>query len=198
MSDSGARGNRTYKSGAERVSAATLTEDTPLPATPDDLFAYLDGLGIAHSTVAHPPIFTVEEGRQWHDKIPGLHCKNLFIKDKKGGIWHVVLPADKRADLGALEKLLGAPRFSFARPEVLWDVLALTPGSVTPFGLINDLGRRVRVVLDKDMLQSEWVNYHPLHNAASTTIRAADLVRFVEALGFAPVIVEVPARMDKG
>ncbi len=77
-------------------------------------------------------------------------------------------------------------------------MLALTPGSVTPFGLINDLGRRARVVLDKDMLQSEWVNYHPLHNAASTTIRATDLVRFITSLGYAHEIVVVPGRMGEG
>jgi Ala-tRNA(Pro) deacylase len=166
-----------------------------VPATPDQLFAFLDSLGIAHSTVSHPPFFTVDEGRAWHAMIPGLHCKNLFIKDRKGGIWHVVLPADKRADLGTLEKSLGAPRFSFARPEVLLEVLQLAPGSVTPFGLINDTARRVNVVLDQDMLRSEWVNFHPLHNAASTTIRADDLVKFVRALGYDPIIVTVPERM---
>ena len=165
-----------------------------MPATPEDLFAFLDSLGIAHNTVTHPPFFTVEEGRPWHDKIPGLHCKNLFIKDKKGGIWHVVLPADKRADLNALEKRLGAPRFSFAKPEVLWEVEQLTPGSVTPFGLINDVARRVTVVLDQDMLASEWVNYHPLQNGASTTIRAEDLVKFVRALGYDPILITVPER----
>ncbi len=165
-----------------------------MPATPQDLFALLDSLGIEHSTVSHPPFFTVDEGRPWHARIAGLHCKNLFIKDRKGGIWHVVLPADKRADLGALEKSLGAPRFSFARPEVLMEVLQLTPGSVTPFGLINDTSRRVNVVLDQDMLASEWVNFHPLKNDASTTIRAADLVRFIRALGYAPLIVTVPER----
>lgn len=163
-----------------------------MPATPDELFALLDQLGIAHSTVNHPPIFTVEEGRPWHDKIPGLHCKNLFIKDRKGGIWLVVMPADKRADLARLEKLLAAPRFSFARPELLQEVLELTPGSVTPFGLINDRHRRVTVVLDQEMLDAEWVNYHPLHNAASTTLRAADLLRFVRALGYDPIIVRLP------
>jgi Ala-tRNA(Pro) deacylase len=163
-----------------------------VPATPEELFALLDSLGIAHSTLEHPPFFTVEEGRPWHHLIPGLHCKNLFIKDRRGGIWHVVLPADKRADLAALEKLLQAPRFSFARPEVLMEVLELMPGSVTPFGLINDRARRVRVVLDRHMLDSEWVNFHPLHNAASTTIRSADLVRFVQALGYEPDIVVVP------
>ena len=75
-----------------------------------------------------------------------MHCKNLFIKDRKGGIWLAVMPADKRADLGWLEKVLGAPRFSFARPDVLQEVLALTPGAVTPFGLINDTRRRVTVI----------------------------------------------------
>ena len=163
-----------------------------MPATPADLFALLDRLGIEHSTVEHPAFFTVEEGRPWHDKIPGLHCKNLFIKDRKGGIWLVVMPAEKRADLGRLEKALGAPRFSFARPDVLLDVLALTPGSVTPFGLINDAQRRVTVILDEAMLDSEWVNVHPLHNAASTTLRSADLLRFIRALGYDPTVMLLP------
>ena len=163
-----------------------------MPATPSELFAFLDRLGIEHSTVEHPPFFTVEEGRPWHDKIPGLHCKNLFIKDRKGGIWLVVMPAEKRADLGWIEKAVGAPRFSFARPEVLQEVLELEPGSVTPFGLINDKARRVRVILDQEMLDSEWMNVHPLHNAASTTLRSADLVRFVSALGYEPIILRLP------
>jgi Ala-tRNA(Pro) deacylase len=163
-----------------------------MAATPAELFALFDRLGIEHSTIDHPPFFTVEEGRPWHDKIPGRHCKNLFIKDRKGGIWLVVAPADKRADLGRLEKVLGAPRFSFARPDVLWEVLALTPGSVTPFGLINDTQRRVSVILDEELLESEWVNLHPLHNAASTTLRSADLLRFVRALGYDPIVVRLP------
>ena len=90
-----------------------------MSATPAELFALFDQLGIEHSTIEHPPFFTVEEGRPWHDKIPGLHCKNLFIKDRKDDVWLVVMPAEKRADLGRLEKVLGAPRFSFARPDVL-------------------------------------------------------------------------------
>ena len=164
-----------------------------MPATPADLFAMFDRLGIEHSTVEHPPFFTVEQGRPWHDRIPGRHGKNLFIKDRKGGIWLVVMPADKRADLGRLEKAVGAPRFSFARPDVLHEVLALTPGSVTPFGLINDAQRRVTVILDEELLDGEWLNFHPLHNAASTTLRSADLLRFIRALGYQPRIVRLPA-----
>ena len=169
-----------------------------MATTPADLFALFDRLGIEHSTVEHPPFFTVEEGRPWHDKIPGLHCKNLLIKDRKGGIWLVVMPADKRADLGWLEKAVGAPRFSFARPDVLREVLALTPGSVTPFGLINDTQRRVTVILDEEMLESEWVNFHPLHNAASTTPRSTDLERFVRALGYEPIVVRLPEAPGDG
>ena len=161
-----------------------------MTATPDELFAYLDQLAIEHSTMTHPPIFTVGEGREWHDKIPGLHCKNLFLKDRKDKIWLVVMPGDKRADLNRLEKRLQAARLSFGKPELLLEVLGLTPGSVTPFGLINDQSRRVTVVVDEDLPKSEWVNCHPLHNAASTTLRSADLLRFMRSLGYEPLIVD--------
>ena len=168
-----------------------------MTATTQELFALFDRLGIAHSTVTHPPFFTVEEGREWHDKIPGLHCKNLFLKDKKGAIWLVVMPGDKRADIKGLEKRLGAPRFSFGKPELLMEVLGLTPGSVTPFGLINDGARRVTVVFDHDMLQSPAVNFHPLKNDASTTIASEDLVKFAQALGYEPLITDCGSDVQK-
>lgn len=161
-----------------------------MAATSEQLFVFFDKLGIAHSTVEHPPFFTVEQGRQWHDKIPGLHCKNLFLKDKKDKIWLALLPAEKRADLNRLEKTIGAPRFSFGKPELLLEVLKLTPGSVTVYGLINDTGHRVTIIIDEDILKSETVNFHPLHNAASTTIKSADLVKFIEALGYKPLIAD--------
>ena len=161
-----------------------------MSTTPEQLFAYLDQLGIEHSTMSHPPIFTVEEGRDWHDRIPGLHCKNLFLKDRKNKVWLAVMPGDKRADLNRLEKRVHAARLSFGKPDLLLEVLGLTPGSVTPFGLINDRQRRVNVIIDEDLLDAEWMNCHPLHNAASTTLRSADLLRFIQSLGYAPVIVD--------
>jgi len=161
-----------------------------MTATQQQLFDFLDGLGVEHGTMTHPPIFTVEEGRAWHDKIPGLHCKSLFLKDRKDKIWLVVMPGDKRADLNRLEKTVQAARLSFGKPELLLEVLGLTPGSVTPFGLINDVTRRVTVVIDQDLLKSEWVNFHPLRNDASTTLRSPDLMRFFGALGYAPLIVD--------
>ena len=157
--------------------------------TTEQLFAFFDQLGIPHKTVAHKPLFTVEDGKGLREIIPGLHCKNLFLKDKKDKIWLVVMPGDRRADIGRIEKNIGSARLSFGKPELLMEVLGLTPGSVTPFALMNDAARRVTVVLDSGMLESEQVNYQPLHNAASTTIKSADLVKFVKALGYEPVIV---------
>ena len=166
-------------------------------ASVEQLFALLDRLEIEHGTVEHPPFFTVEEGRCWHDKIPGLHCKNLFLKDEKGKFWLALLPAEKRADLNALRKRIGAPRFSFGSAAWLQSVLGLTPGSVTPFGLMNDRERKVTVIVDEDILVSEWVNFHPLHNGASTTLRSAALMAFIRSLGYEPLIADCgPIRLQ--
>jgi len=158
--------------------------------TPQQLFAFLDQLGIPHKTVAHPPLYTVEQAREWNDKIDGLPCKNLFLKDKKDKLWLVVMPAEKRADLGKIKERVGTAPLSFGKPELLLEVLGLTPGAVNPFAVLNDAAKRVTMVLDSDMMQSEWVNYHPLHNEASTTIRSADLLKFLQALDYQPLIVD--------
>ena len=161
-----------------------------MPCTEAQLFSFLDGIGIQHQTTRHPPLFTVEEARDWHDKIPGTSCKNLFLKDKTGQFWLVVMPAEKRADLKGIAQRIGAAKLYFAKSGEMLEVLGLTPGAVTPFALLNDTGRKIRVVLDQEMLECEYVNYHPLHNAASTTLRAKDLVKFIEALGYEPLIAE--------
>lgn len=161
-----------------------------MPTTPEALFAFLDELGIEHQTIEHPPVYTVNDGAEWRDKVPGLHCKNLFLKDKKGGLWLVAMPADKRADLGGIGQRAGSPRMSFANPDLMMEVLGLAPGSVTPFALLNDEDRIVRVILDRDMMASELVNFHPLHNAASTTLGSKDLLKFLNALGYEPVTMD--------
>ena len=159
-----------------------------MPVTPEQLFAFLDRLGIAHTTIEHRPLFTVDDGRDLHDSIPGLHCKNLFLKDKKGKLWLVVMPGDKRAKLTRLEKRIGAARLSFGKAELLDEALGITPGAVTPFALMNDTARRVTPVLDTDMMGHETINFHPLRNDASTAIRAEDLMKFIKALGHDPLL----------
>ncbi|MDD3289006.1 MAG: prolyl-tRNA synthetase associated domain-containing protein [Alphaproteobacteria bacterium] len=161
-----------------------------MSVSPEQLFSYLDSLDINHETVSHPPIFTAEQGRDWHDKIPGTACKNLFLKDKKDQIWLVVISCDKRASLGDIEKHVGSARLSFGKPELLLDVLKVPAGSVTPFALMNDVERRTNVILDADLMKIEKINCHPLHNAASTCVSVKDLVRFIESLGFVPRVVD--------
>ncbi len=160
-----------------------------MPASPDDLFAFLDRLGVAHRTVTHPPLFTVEESQTLRGQIPGGHTKNLFLKDKKGLLFLVVALEDAVIDLKSLHRRLGASgRFSFGAAELMRETLGVEPGSVTPFGLINDTGQRVSVILDDGMMQHTHLNYHPLVNTMTTTIARADLLRFIEATGHRPRI----------
>ncbi len=169
--------------------AAPLSSASAMPATPDALFRRLDALGIRHVTHRHAPMSTVADSVAVRGSLPGGHCKSLFLKDKKGGLWLVVVLEDRRVDLKALADRLGAPRFSFGAPELLLEVLGVTPGSVTPFALINDPEQRVTVVLDAEMLERDPLNYHPLVNTATTAIAAADLGRFIAACGHRPRIL---------
>lgn len=157
----------------------------------EELIACLDGMGIVTETVTHPPLFTVEDARAHRDGLDGKHFKNLFLKDRKGGLWLVVCLEDRRVDLNALSRRLGAPRYSFGKPELLAEVLGVTPGAVTPFALINDRDIRVRLVLDVGALGEEPLHFHPLRNDATTRISAADLLAFCRATGHAPLLSEI-------
>ena len=160
-----------------------------MAATPAELFALLDRLGIAHRTVRHPPLFTVEQSRGLRGTIPGGHTKNLFLKDKKGVLFLVVLLEDATIDLKGLHRRLGAAgRFSFGSADLLRAVLGVEPGAVTPFAAMNDTGRRVTIVLEAAMMAHDTLNYHPLDNTMTTSIGRDDLVRFLGATGHVPRI----------
>ncbi|HMJ42638.1 MAG TPA: prolyl-tRNA synthetase associated domain-containing protein [Pseudolabrys sp.] len=163
-----------------------------MPATPDQLFAALDALGIKHSTVKHPPVFTVEQAAALRGEVPGGHTKNLFLRDKKNALYLVVAEEDAAIDLKGLHRVLGASgRFSFGSADLLLEVWGVTPGSVTPFGAINDTEARVTVVLDAVMMEHETLNYHPLVNTMTTSIARDDLVKFLESTGHMPQIERV-------
>ena len=162
-----------------------------MPATTEDLFRRLDELGIVTLTTEHPPVFTVEEAKALRGQIPGCHIKNLFLKDKRDQLWLVVCPEDRVIELKTLPSLIGSARLSFARSELLREVLGVEPGAVTPFALINDAGRRVAVVLDAELMRADSVNCHPLHNGATTTIEASALLAFIRACGHTPRLVEL-------
>jgi len=158
-------------------------------ATPAELFQRLDALGIPYRTYHHPPVHTVAEAAARRGSLPGGHCKSLFLKDRKGGLWLVVALEDHALDLKALAERLGAPRFSFGSPELLEATLGVTPGSVTPFALMNDEGHAVRVVLEEAMLAHDPLNYHPLVNTETTAIAPQNLLRFIRACGHEPRVL---------
>jgi len=175
------------------AAAATHRAAMPGPATRDQLLARFDALGIAHRTYRHAPVFTVAEAAALRGELPGGHCKSLFMKDKKGALWLVVALEERRVDLKWLAGVLEAGRLSFGSPELLYEVLGVTPGSVTPFALINDAAQRVGVILDQGMLAHDPLNYHPLENTRTTAISSADLLRFVADCGHRPRIVDLEA-----
>ncbi|MEZ5757607.1 MAG: prolyl-tRNA synthetase associated domain-containing protein [Emcibacteraceae bacterium] len=161
-------------------------------ATENDLFRLLDNLNIETTTYQHPPLYTVEDSQSLRGEIPGGHCKSLFLKDKKNNFILAVLSEDRRLDMKALSdcESLNVGRLSFASAERMIDMLGIKPGSVTPFSLINVDNNDLIVILDKGMLEQEYLNYHPLHNEATTTIHRDDLIKFIEHFGFNPIILD--------
>ena len=162
-----------------------------MPATPDDLFAFLDRLGIAHSTVTHAPLFTVEQSQALRGAIAGGHTKNLFLKDKRDAVYLVVAPEEGNVDLKTLHHKLGAGRFSFGSADLMLELLGVSPGAVTAFGVINDAARRVTVVLDTGLMENATINCHPLVNTMTTSIGRDDLLKFFTATGHTPRIEPV-------
>jgi len=163
------------------------------PALAAPLFATLDRLGIPHRTVRHAPVFTVAESQELRGSIAGAHSKNLFVKDKKGRLFLVTALEDARLDLKRLHEAIGAQgRVSFGSAEQLRTHLGIEPGSVTPFAALNDTAGAVAVILQKELMDQPVQNFHPLTNTATTTIANTDLVRFLEAVGHPPRILDLP------
>jgi Ala-tRNA(Pro) deacylase len=167
-----------------------------MPASPQDLFAFLDRLRVRHATVTHPPLFTVADSRVLRSQIAGGHTKNLFLKDKGGSLFLVVADENAVIDLKSIHHRLGGKRMSFGSADLLMQHLGVTPGSVTPFAAINDASVAVSVFLDTAMMRHEVLNFHPLTNTMTTSIAAADLVTFLKATGHEPRVL--PLSHDAG
>src|ERR1700733_8763788 len=170
----------------------------PMLTSPEDLFAYFAALLIEVETVEHLPLHTVEDSKALRGDIRGGHTKNLFVKDKKGRLFLLVLGETTVVDLKRVHEKIGAQgRVSFGSADLLEEVWGVRPGAVTPFGAINDLEGRVTVVLDAAMMRCERLNFHPLVNTRTTGLAAADLVKFLEATGRQPIIVPLGSGVEE-
>ena len=146
--------------------------------------ARLAELGIAFKRHAHPPVATVAEAVQHWGDIDATHCKNLFLRNQKGNRHYlVVLLHAKRADLRAVADQIGDGKLSFASPERLMQYLGVTPGSVSPMGLIHDRDHHVRVAIDRDLKTAGRVSCHPNINTATLTLARVDFERFLADCG---------------
>jgi len=169
-----------------------------MPATRQDLFARLAELGIETHTVEHEPVFTVAQSSKLERELPGAHTKNLFLKNEGGDLFLVMALSSTRVDLKALARRLGAGRFSFAKPELLMEALGVPAGSVTAFAVINDSARRVRMVIDAELMAHSSINCHPLQNTATTNIARDDLLRFIRSCGHEPRIAALGGTTTAG
>lgn len=169
----------------------------PMPATPEELFALLDKLGIKTATISHEAVFTVAESDKLHREVEGGHTKNLFVKDKKDNYFLIVAEASAQIPINRVHPLIGAKsRVSFANAERLMEFLGVEPGSVTAFAPMNDHGNRVKVIIDAPLLRHDAINCHPLKNTMTTTISRQDLLNFLEHVAHVPEIVDLSSASD--
>ena len=184
------------ESAAEKAIKPDQNPDD-LPTTPAQLMAELDRLGISYELHKHDPVFTVSESAYLKAHIPGIHCRNLFLRDKKKKMYLVVAANETAVDLKKLQHVIGSDRLSFGSAERLWENLGVWPGSVCPFAIINDTKGTVRIVLDKTMMDGDLVNYHPMINSMTVCLIPDDLKKFIKATGHEPEVIDLrPAAPD--
>lgn len=144
-----------------------------------DLYKILDELNIEYIEIEHEPVFTIEQAKNIKNRMSGIGCKNLFLTDRKGKYFLVILEENKKANIKELSKLLQVSHLSFANIEDLKNILNLEQGSVTPLGIINDEKNMVTVVIDKE-LQGKRLLVHPNTNKKTLSINYNDLIKFIE------------------
>lgn len=160
--------------------------------TEDEIYQDFEQRGVTVEKLEHPAVFTVEESAAIHAALPGAHTKNLFLKDKSGHFWLIVLPSERRADLKAFAQVLGAGKFSFGKAEDMERLLGVTPGAVTPLAVVNAAPESVSLVFDESFRDAARIAVHPLRNTATIAVPFYDLIAWLGDKGHASRIVGLP------
>lgn len=153
----------------------------------------LNKLDIEFEIYQHKAVFTVEDADDLYIEIPGQHCKNLFLRNQKDKDTNYLLVLDdsKKADLKKVANQIQSSKFTFDKPEVLHEKLGLTPGSVSPFGLINNKDKSVIVLLDESLTKADRICFHPNINTATISLRVKDFMDYLKWCGNKLILVEV-------
>lgn len=171
--------------------AENIADTSDLPTSPESLMAKLESLGIEYKLHHHEAVFTVEESEKLDSEIPGTHCRNLFLRDKKKKNFLLVLQNATEVEMKKLPPVIGSDRLSFGSADRLWEFLGVRPGSVCPFAIINDTENKVKILFDKSMMETDIVNYHPLLNTMTVSLKPPDLVKFIEDCGHEAHIIDL-------
>ena len=148
------------------------------------LYKILDELGIQYDYYAHPPVPTIELARQYWKNIRATHCKNLFFRNHKGNRHYlVIIEHEHDLVIRDLEQRLKQGKLSFASDERMMRYLGLTPGSVSPYGLIHDQNHHVHLFLDQNLRKSDKISFHPCINTASLVVSFGDFEKFLKFTG---------------
>ena len=157
-----------------------------LPTTPEAVMDCLVQLGVTYNAHHHPPLRTVEDSKAYRGDMPGLHIKNLYLRDRKKRNFLLVAQEDRAVDLKAVQAMIGCDRLSFGSAERLMEMLGVRPGAVSPLALINDPTHRVSVLLDSLLQDSALIYAHPLVNDITLGITSEGLVKFLDHTGHVP------------
>ena len=161
--------------------------------TPEErLYADLTAQAIAYQVHEHPAVFTVDESAAIKTDIDCLHTKNLFLKDAGGAFFLLTVPAEARIDLKRVHPLLQCRRFSFGKPDAMEALIGVTPGSVTPLGMINAEVGAITLVLDEALAVDQPVGVHPLRNTATMVLKGTDILAAAKGWGHDPRVVDLP------
>ena len=170
---------------------APTADSEPLPTQPEELLELLQQLDIEYKYYEHEAVFTVEESSKIKEEMPGTHCRNLYLRDKKKKNFLVVAANETEVDLKTLQDKIECGRLSFGSADRLWQFLGIRPGSFCPFTVINDTDHEVQVVLDAYMMKQECVHYHPLDNTMTIGLSPDDLLKFFDHTGHKPIILDL-------
>jgi len=162
-----------------------------LPTSPQQLLDQLKALNIQYKLHEHEAVFTVAESEHVDAQIPGTHCRNLFLRDKKKKNFLLSLQNATEVDIKKLPEVIGSSRLSFGSADRLWEYLGVRPGSVCPFSIMNDTENQVEIFLDKSMMEAEIFNFHPLLNTMTVSLKPDDLLKFIETTGHKAHIVDL-------
>ena len=159
----------------------------------DSLKRWLMDHDIKYILYTHPAVFTVNEAKEHCGHITGTHCKNLFLKNKKSGqLYLVTIPHEKRLDLNQFRRMIRAPKVRFAGPEDLFEFLGITPGAVSPIGLVNDTSNKVIFIIETDVWNAKEICCHPNVNTETLQISGPNFQKLIKNTGTSMEIKNLP------